>query len=264
MPLAPDPGHALLNPAREQPIILLAEGEQRTGDLLLNYLENAGYAVVRAASLTKSLQLAKEIKPNAVILDLLRPDAAGWRVLRELKLQPETANIPVIVASVLDDDDDSRSLGAAAYLTKPVSKKLLLDTLRRLALDTGAEPGPVMVVDDELAARDLLREILLSNGHKALLACNGREALEQLRTVKPCAIVLDLLMPEMDGLTFLFAMKRNPQWATIPVIVLTGKELSANDIQLLKQTSTAILLKGTSWKQQLLEALRRTIAESHV
>ena len=114
---------------RTKPLVLLAEDSNRSTDLLAIYLEPAGYDVVRAPSLAKTTQLSRELKPDVIILDLLTPGAEGWQVLRELKIQKETKDIPVVIASVLDDDDAVHSLGAAAYLTKPISKKLLLDTL---------------------------------------------------------------------------------------------------------------------------------------
>ena len=120
--------------ARSRPLVLLAEDSTHASDLLANYLEPAGYDVVRAGSLHKTIQMARELRPDAVVLDLLLPGTEGWRVLRELKAQTETSSIPIIVASVLDADDAATSLGAAAYLTKPVSKKMLLDVMKDLAL----------------------------------------------------------------------------------------------------------------------------------
>ena len=120
--------------ARSRPLVLLAEDSTHASDLLANYLEPAGYDVVRAGSLHKTIQMARELRPDAVVLDLLLPGTEGWRVLRELKAQTETSSIPIIVASVLDADDAATSLGAAAYLTKPVSKRMLLDVMKDLAI----------------------------------------------------------------------------------------------------------------------------------
>ena len=115
---------------RTKPLVLLAEDANRSTGLLVNYLEPAGYEVVRAGSLSKTVQMSRELQPDVVILDLLIPGAESWRILREMKAQKDTAAIPVIVTSVLDNDDAARSLGAAAYLTKPISKRVLLDTMR--------------------------------------------------------------------------------------------------------------------------------------
>ena len=115
---------------RSKPLVLLAEDANRSTGLLVNYLEPAGYEVVRAGSLSKTVQMSRELQPDVVILDLLIPGAESWRILREMKAQKDTAAIPVIVTSVLDNDDAARSLGAAAYLTKPISKRVLLDTMR--------------------------------------------------------------------------------------------------------------------------------------
>ena len=121
---------ALEDKTRSRPLVLLAEDSTPASDLLANYLEPAGYDVVRASSLQKTIQMARELRPDAVVLDLLLPRTEGWRVLRELKAQKETSSIPIIVASVLDTDDAATSLGAAAYLTKPVSKRMLLDVMK--------------------------------------------------------------------------------------------------------------------------------------
>ncbi len=115
---------------RTKPLVLMAEDANRSTGLLVNYLEPAGYEVVRAGSLSKTVQMSRELQPNVVILDLLIPGAESWRILREMKALKDTSAIPVIVTSVLDNDDAARSLGAAAYLTKPISKRVLLDTMR--------------------------------------------------------------------------------------------------------------------------------------
>lgn len=243
---------------RTRPLVLLAEDSAQASDLLANYLEPAGYDVVRASSLPKTIEMALDLHPDAVVLDLLLPSTEGWRVLRELKAQQATTSIPVIVASVLDMDEAAASLGAAAYLTKPVSKKMLLDVLKT-AVNANIVTPLVMVVDDEEPARQLLHDILTSSGYRVLLVSNGKEALERIRRDKPDVVVLDLLMPEMDGFAFLFALRDSPETASIPAVVLTGKELSDGDVELLRRTSRAILIKGEPWKSQLLEELRRAI-----
>ena len=243
---------------RARPLVLLAEDSSHASDLMANYLEPAGYDVVRASSLPKTIQMARELRPDAVVLDLLLPSTEGWRVLREVKAHEDTASIPVIVASVLDMDDAATSLGAAAYLTKPVSKKILLDALK-IAVSSKIVSPLVMVIDDEDQARQLLRDILTAAGYRVVAASNGKEALERISENKPDVVVLDLMMPEMDGFDFLFALRESPHTASIPAVVLTGKELSDGDVKLLHQTSRAILIKGEPWKSQLLEELRRAI-----
>jgi len=238
---------------RAFPLVLLVQDEPQSAELLRNYLHPAGYDTVCAMSPEEALAKAVELSPDAIVLDLIVPGSGGWRVLRELKADPATAAIPVVVASVSDQDERGLELGAAVHLTKPVSRQQLIETLQRFL-------GPVarrriLVVDDEEAARQLVAEVLEAAGHTAIPAGDGQEALKLLESTEIAAVILDLMMPRMNGFDLLFRMKETPRLANIPVVVLTGIELGEEETRLLRTAASAVMLKGEPWREHLLEHL---------
>ena len=240
------------------PLVLLMQDEPQAAELLVNYLEPAGYATAEASTKVDCVTRAAELQPDAIVLDLLGPSSECWAAFRELKLRPETSQIPVIVVSVAEENDVSANLGAAAHLTKPVSKKLLLETLRR-AVGDHHDPSPdVLAVDDEPQALELIEHLLKEAGYRPKTVPSGPEALRLLEGgYRPAAIIVDLMMPEMSGFDLLFRIKSDPAVSTIPAIVLTGMELGDDDVENLRSATNAILLKGSSWRARLLGELRK-------
>jgi CheY-like chemotaxis protein len=163
------------------------------------------------------------------------------------------------VVSVVDEPKIGLALGAAEYLVKPVHKEMLLKAVRRHIGPDSKRVAKVLVVDDEAGVRELLKEMLESDGYVATLAGNGKEALEVLARVPVAAVLLDLTMPEMNGFELLFRMKENSAWRGIPVFVLTAKELSDTEIEMLRRETIGLFQKGEGWKEQLLAGLRQAV-----
>ncbi len=207
--------------------ILVIDDDAEACEIIEHFLVKDGFNVVVATSGKQGLQLAHEIRPAAITLDVMMPSMDGWTVLRLLKADPELHNIPVIMLSMIDDRTRGYSLGAVDYLTKPVDRELLQKTLSHYYCTE--KTCPVLLVEDDLEARRIMVHTLEKAGWKVSEASNGREALDMMPDVKPHLILLDLMMPVMDGFGFLAEMRAMPEWQHIPVIVVTAKDLSRAD-----------------------------------
>jgi signal transduction histidine kinase/CheY-like chemotaxis protein len=246
-------------PARERPVVLIVDADAPARELLASWLEPEGYQLIAAGTAAEALAKAAEHVPDAITLNMLMPGKGGWDTLYELKKTPLTAAIPVIVVTVVDEPKIGLALGAAEYLVKPVDKEVLLEAVRRFIGPGSNGPAKVLVVDDEAGTRELLKEMLESDGYIPVLAANGKEALEALAQISVSAILLDLIMPEMDGFELLLRMKEDPGLRNIPVLVLTAKDLTDNEIGMLRHETIGLFQKGREWKKQLLADLRRTV-----
>lgn len=244
---------------RDRPLILVVDDEAPARELLASWLEPEGYQIIAASSSDEALAKAAEHVPDAITLNMLTPGKGGWDTLYELKKTPVTSAIPVIVVTVVDEPKVGLALGAAEYLVKPVEREVLLETIRRHIGPGSNGPAKVLVVDDAPGTRELLKETLESDGYIPVLAANGKEALEALSRISVSAILLDLIMPEMDGFEFLLRMKEDPASRSIPVLVLTAKDLADHEIELLRRETIGLFQKGREWKKQLLAELRRTV-----
>lgn len=246
-------------PVREHPLILIVDDEAPARELLASWLEPEGYQLVTASSSDEALAKAAELSPDAITLNMLMPGKGGWDTLYELKKTPVTAAIPIIVVTVVDEPKIGLALGAAEYLVKPVDKEVLLETVRRHIGPGSNGPAKVLVVDDEASTRELLKETLESNGYLPVLASSGKDALEALTRVSVNAVLLDLIMPEMDGFELLLRMKENPGLRSIPVLVLTAKELTDHEIEMLRHETIGLFQKDREWKKELLAELHQVV-----
>jgi PAS domain S-box-containing protein len=217
-------GPAPARPAEQT--VLVVDDDPAARDMLTRYLAREGYHVVTAADGQEALRLVKQVRPRAVTLDVMMPGMDGWAVLTALKADPELADIPVIIVSIIDDKNLGHALGASDYLTKPLERDRLLETVRRRC---GGTSGPILVAEDEPATRDMLRRVLEKGGWTVVEAGNGREALDIVTRQRPALVLLDLMMPEMDGFEFLDEMRQRPELQSIPVVVLTAKDLTEED-----------------------------------
>ena len=208
-------------------VVLVIDDDASVRDLMQRYLQREGFSVVTASSGPQGLQLAKEVQPLAITLDVFMPGMDGWSVLEELKADEQLAEIPVILVTMVDDRSKGYALGAVDYLTKPVDRGRLAGVLAKLQSDPG--PGPVLLVEDDGGTRELLRRELEREGLEVVEAENGRVGLERVAEIAPRLILLDLIMPEMDGFEFVEKLRQNPAWMSIPVVVVTGKNLLAED-----------------------------------
>ncbi|MFN7997326.1 MAG: response regulator [Bryobacteraceae bacterium] len=248
-----------LAPGRERPLILVVDDEAPARELLTSWLAPEGYDVAIANSPRDALSKAAELLPDAITLNMLTPGKGGWDTLYQLKKTSVTASIPIIIVSVVDEPKIGLALGAAEYLVKPVDRDILLDAIRRYIGPGSNGPAKVLVVDDESHIRELLHETLQSDGYVPVLANNGKEALEILSQVPINAMLLDLIMPEMDGFELLMRMKQNPALRNIPVLVLTAKDLKEREIEMLRRETIGLFQKDQDWKKLLLSELRRVV-----
>jgi CheY-like chemotaxis protein len=250
--------------APHAPLVLVIDDDPAARDLLGRYLQAEGFAVVTAASGDEGLRLARERRPVAITLDVLMPGVDGWSVLSTLKADPELADIPVVVVSILDDRGLGFALGATDYLTKPIDRDRLLAIVRRYRPDgphgPGGSVGPVLVVEDDAGTRDMLRRTLEREGWSVDEAPNGRAGLARVAARAPSLILLDLMMPEMDGFAFVDALRRNEAWREVPVIVVTAKELTDEERQRLNGHVERVIQKGRQSRQELLAEIRDLVA----
>jgi CheY-like chemotaxis protein len=222
--------------SRNAPLIVVADDDRTVRDVVARFLEREGFSVALADGGQQALRLVRELHPDAITLDVIMPDLDGWTVLAAIKGDPALADIPVVLLTIVDEKNRGYSLGAVEYLVKPVDREKLTQTLRRIC---GSVRGRVLLVDDDDIIRRQMRLQLQHNGWDISEAENGRIALARLDEARPDAIILDLIMPEMDGFEFVDEMRRRPEWHDIPVIVVTSKDLTAEDRSRLNGASSA-------------------------
>ena len=202
--------------------------------------------------------MARSERPNVITLDVLMPSMDGWSVLSALKADPEIADIPVVMLSVLDDRSIGFALGASEYLTKPLDRERLVATVRRFATDS--DEAAVLIVEDDPATRTMMRRTLEQAGWNVAEARHGREGLARLRERTPELVLLDLMMPEMDGFEFLEEMRAEEKSRGVPVVVITGKDLTDEDRQRLNGGVDRIVLKGGRGFEHLVSEIRDVVA----
>ncbi|MCX5719276.1 MAG: response regulator, partial [Nitrospirae bacterium] len=202
---------------------------------------------------------AKELKPLAITLDIMMPKKDGWQVLRELKKTPETQDIPVIILSIVDNKRLGFSLGATEYIVKPVEKQVLLRKLRNLEKTTTIKR--ILVVDNDPDTVKMMSNVLKEAGYKITIAYNSRDAIASIEDFEPDLIVLNLTMPEVSGFDVIEYLKTEERAKDIPLIVVTHKDLTENEIDDLNGRIQGILNKGVLTKEDLLNELKETITK---
>ena len=241
--------------------ILVIDNDPNVCDILDRYLTREGFRVITTMVSAHALKLARKVRPSAITLDVVMPDMTGWDILSALKADPDLAQIPVIILSIMDDKNRGFALGASDYLTKPVDRSRLLSVLRRHRC---GNPGncTVLVVEDDSSIRGLLLRMLQNEGWITAAAENGRIGLEKVAQKKPDLILLDLMMPKMDGFEFVTELRKNKAWRNIPVIVITAKEITEQDKAILDSNVEKILGKGLYNNQELLDEVRTLVRTS--
>jgi len=252
-------GTARLLQAGEKPLVLLVDDDIPSQDLMKRYLLSEGFEIEIAGTASEGFELAEAHLPSAIILDILLPDKDGWTLLSQLKSHRKLAMIPVIVMSSLDDKNQGFSLGASEYLPKPVSRAQLRSVLNKYKLSE--HTAEALVIDDDDLTREMLRGLLERDGWSVKLADHGKIALDILQTTTPSIILLDLMMPEMDGFAFLEEIKKHEHLKKVPVVILTAMDISSEEEALLTGKVESILQKGAYRKEELLQILRQQIAE---
>ena len=239
--------------------ILVIDDDETTCDMLRRTFEKAGYRVAVATRAEDGLKLARSVKPDAITLDVMMPGMDGWSVLRTLKADGELMRIPVIMLSMVDDKGMGYSLGAAEYLTKPVDRSRLLPLLEKYTQQ--GSTGDILVVEDSAEDRRMLCRMLEGEGWSVVSAENGEQALAAVADSRPAVIMLDLMMPVMDGFQFLHKLRAHEEWLYIPVVVLTAMELDGQELAELSGHVEAVIRKAEMTPDRVLEHIRHALGE---
>ena len=246
-----------IDPGRKT--ILAVDDDPSVIYVLKKYLEGEGYQVVPAHNGAEAIRLAREVKPFAITLDIMIPGRDGWEVINELKGDPATEHIPIVVISILDNKSLGFSLGVTEYLTKPVERNTVLNALGRLMSPRciGMDCTPnVLLVDDDPIHIMAMKAVLADSGYKVTVAPGGKEAIEVLKEATPCAVILDIMMPEVDGFMVLEELKKRKETRDIPVIILTAKDITDDDKKRLNGSIQDIIGKGNFAHEEVLRDLK--------
>ncbi|MES1243353.1 MAG: response regulator [Acidobacteriota bacterium] len=248
-------------PGDDRPLVLVIEDDPDTASLLAESLSGAGYRVRQAMSGSVGLLLARQLEPAAITLDVMMPGMDGWRVLQALKSDPRTAQIPVVVCSIVDNRALGYRLGASDYLIKPVNPQQLTDALRNVSQSDALEgEGYVLIVDDEHGARELLATALQRAGYTIRTAANGEMALRMISKSVPRAILSDLMMPGgMSGYELIARLRTDPRTEHVPILVITGRDMTPDDRKLILGQITEVIRKGDLMMSDLETRLRESL-----
>jgi len=244
---------------KEAKTIMVVEDDRMATDLITLYLTNAGYNVIVAVDGEEAIKKAKEFHPFLITLDIMLPKKDGWDVLSELKNSQDTADIPVIIVSIVDNKDLGFSLGAAEYLIKPVDRIKLINTVNA-CIPAEKDKGKLMkilVVDDDEKAVKYMSAILENAGFEVLKAYSGKAGINLAMNSNPDIIILDLMMPEISGFDVIEKLRTHPTAKSIPIIICSAKDITPKEKEELNGNILAIVQKGTHTKEDLLKAIKK-------
>jgi fibro-slime domain-containing protein len=239
--------------------VLVIDDDSAVRDLMQRSLTKDGYHVEVAADGRAGIEMARRLKPAVITLDVMMPSMDGWAVLTALKADRDTADIPVVMLTVVDDKNMGFALGAADYFTKPIDWQRLSAVLRKYRKPAAVQT--VLIVEDDERTREMLQRTLQKEGWQIREAANGRLGLETLSRGVPGLILLDLMMPEMDGFSFMRELRRRPDCAHVPVVVITAKDLTEEDRRRLSGDVARILGKDTTSREQLVAEVRQLLTQ---
>jgi PAS domain S-box-containing protein len=250
----------VIGEGREKPLILVVDDEVPARELIASYLESE-YRIVMAESGAEVVQKARHLRPDAITLDVLLPGGNGFETLVALQKTPETANIPIIIVSIVDQKQVGFALGAADYLVKPIRKPVLLETIRKHVPLQTDDDASILLVDDDPKTLELLEETLRSAGYETQSVQSGARALEVLSSKLVSAVLLDLLMPGMDGFEVIRHVRQEAALKDLPIFVMTAKSLTQDESALLSRETQALFQKNGSWQQQLIAEVGRVVQD---
>jgi CheY-like chemotaxis protein len=249
----------LVNPLHTKTVLVI-DDNHHDRKFLHRYLSNEGYNVVMAVNGKQGLQMAKEIVPDMITLDVMMPEMDGWETLVALKNDPFLVNIPVVMSSIIEDRHLAQTLGAVDYLAKPVDKERLLKVVDKHIARSAR--GPILVIEDDPDTLEITCNLLVQAGWSVQAAENSIEAIEIIEKSPPMLILLDLMMPEMDGFEIIKKLRYHPQWQLIPIIVVTSVELSTSEYAQLSKQVQNIFQKGKYELQDLLNEVNEVVSSS--
>jgi len=244
--------------APSSPLILVVDDELPARELLTSYLTPL-YRLVVAESGAEALDKAKHLRPDAIILDVLMANGNGFETLVALRKQPETAHIPIIILSIIDQKQVGFALGATDYLVKPIRKPLLLETVCKYVPRYTDDDSAILLVDDDVRTLEMLAETLRSVGYETQSVQTGERALEVLSSKLVGAVLLDLLMPGMDGFQVIRHIREKDALRELPIFVMTGKTLDSQEVALLSRETQALFSKNGPWQEQLIAEINKVL-----
>jgi signal transduction histidine kinase/DNA-binding response OmpR family regulator len=249
----------LINPLHTKTVLVI-DDNHHDRKFLHRYLSNEGYNVVMAVNGKQGLQMAKEIVPDMITLDVMMPEMDGWETLVALKNDPFLVNIPVVMSSIIEDRHLAQTLGAVDYLAKPVDKERLLKVVDKHIARSAR--GPILVIEDDPDTLEITCDLLVQAGWSVQAAESSQEAIGIIEKSPPMLILLDLMMPEMDGFEVIKKLRYHPQWQLIPIIVITSVELSTSEYAQLSKQVQNIFQKGKYELQDLLNEVNEVVSSS--
>jgi PAS domain S-box-containing protein len=245
-------------PTIGKPLVMIVDDEGPARELLASYL-SPEYRIVTASSGTEALEKAQQLRPDAITLDVLMSGCNGFETLARLRQTSELTNTPIIIVSIVDQQRVGFALGAADYLIKPIRKPLLLETMRKHVPSHPDEDDSILLVDDDVATLELLAETLRSAGYETQSVQSGPRALEVLSSKMVSAVLLDLLMPGMDGFEVIRHVRKEPTLKELPIFVMTGKSLTGEESALLARETQALFHKNGNCREQLISEVARVL-----
>ncbi len=241
--------------------ILVIDDDATVQELLTRQLLRESYNVISAYGGDDGIKAAQDTNPDLILLDIMMPTVDGWAVLSQLKENPDLQHIPVIIHSMVNDKARGFSLGADDYLRKPVDRNVLTTILKRY-IDGDHTNFNILILEDDPATQDIFKRTAERQGWQAIVAANGKIGLDAMQRQTPDIILLDIMMPEMDGLEFLATIRANPLWTHIPVIVITAKVLSEDERHQLNNQAQRVIQKSTEQQADLTLQIRDVLRSS--
>jgi CheY-like chemotaxis protein len=246
--------------SQSQGTVLVVDNDPLVLELVSRSLSREGYRVATALRGDEGLRLARELRPAAILLDVVMPGMDGWAVLTALKADPDLSATPVVMLTMVDDRNKGFALGASDYQVKPIDRNRLAAILRKFK--ERRSPRSVLIVEDDAANREILARWVRQEGWSAVDVDNGQVALERVAQSPPDLILLDLLMPVMDGFAFIRELHKTEAFRRIPIVVLTAKELGKEDRLELSGSVGKILQKGSYNRDVVLREIRELVGHS--
>jgi len=260
-PAEPAQRTVVASKADKTPQILIVENNAVTGQLIQSQLTSSGYETLRCDQPERAAEMAAEHQPDAITLDLLMQPVHGLEVLLQLKNDPRTSKIPVIVVTIVDQPGVGTALGADEYLVKPVDKGTLLAAVERCLRSRGgaAPTRSILVVEDDASTREMIEELLTARGYSVITAADGAQGRARVAHTLPELVILDLVLPKMSGLELLAEWRSSPRTADLPVFVLTSKDLTKEEEKYVRAHAESLFRKQHSWREPLMKQLERVV-----